>query len=94
MKEKMVILSVLVNKMAIEQGEHLNHPVFKSVSSVAQELGQPAFVIGGYVRDLILQRQSKDIDIVTLGSGIELAQKVAALLGSKKIQIFRTLARR
>ncbi|HBB92185.1 MAG: tRNA nucleotidyltransferase [Bacteroidetes bacterium GWF2_49_14] len=76
--------------MAIEQGEHLNHPVFKSVSSVAQELGQPAFVIGGYVRDLILQRQSKDIDIVTLGSGIELAQKVAALLGSKKIQIFRT----
>ncbi len=86
----MVILSVLVNKMAIEQGEHLNHPVFKSVSSVAQELGQPAFVIGGYVRDLILQRQSKDIDIVTLGSGIELAQKVAERLGSKRIQIFRT----
>ncbi len=90
MTEKMVILSVLVKKMAIDSGEHLKHPVFKSISAAAEESGQPTFVIGGYVRDLILQRQSKDIDIVTLGSGIELAQKVADRLGSKRIQIFRT----
>lgn len=58
--------------------DHLSHPVFKIISEVATAEDRQAFVIGGFVRDLILKRPSKDIDIVTLGSGIELAQKVAA----------------
>ncbi len=50
--------------------------IFRLVGGVADELGQEAFVVGGYVRDLILKRPSKDIDFVCLGSGITLAQKV------------------
>ena len=47
----------------------LNHPVFKVVSKYATDNGIPAFVIGGYVRDLLLNRPSKDIDIVIVGDG-------------------------
>ena len=56
---------------------HLTHPVFKRVGELADERGQRAFVIGGYVRDLLLDRPCKDIDIVTEGSGIELARATA-----------------
>ncbi len=58
-----------------------NNSIFQKIAHCAQELGVEAYVIGGYVRDLILQRPSKDIDIVSVGSGIELAEKVAATLG-------------
>lgn len=58
--------------------DHLSHPVFKVISEVISAENRQAFVIGGFVRDIILKRSSKDIDIVTLGSGIDLAQKVAA----------------
>jgi poly(A) polymerase len=51
--------------------------IFRTVGRIADELGQDAFVVGGYVRDLILKRPSKDIDFVCLGSGISLAQKVS-----------------
>ena len=61
--------------------EHLNTPVFHTVSDVAGELGLETYVIGGYVRDLFLHRPLKDIDIVTAGSGIELAKAVARRLG-------------
>ncbi len=61
----------------------LTHPVFKIISSCADEMNVPAYVIGGWVRDLILHRPCKDIDIVAIGSGIELAQKVAKQLGNK-----------
>jgi poly(A) polymerase len=59
----------------------LNDPIFSLISSVADSRNMPAFVIGGYVRDFYLGRISKDIDIVTLGSGIELAENVAEKLG-------------
>ena len=59
----------------------INRKVFKVVSAAAEELGVQAYVIGGYVRDIILGRSSKDVDFVVLGSGIELAQKVAEKLG-------------
>ena len=58
--------------------EYLKHPIFEIVADVIAEDGLQAFVIGGYVRDLLIGRPSKDIDIVVLGNGIDLARKVAA----------------
>jgi len=54
--------------------KHLQHPVFRQVGALADERGQRAFAIGGFVRDIVLGRPCKDIDIVTEGSGIELAR--------------------
>ncbi len=70
--------------------DRLNNPVFRLVSQVAAEAGLPVFVIGGFVRDLLLGRKSKDIDFVTVGSGIGLARQVASRLGNCKIQVFKT----
>lgn len=56
--------------------ESLQHPIFKIVSEIAAEQQKQVYVIGGFVRDLILDRPSKDVDIVLLGDGIELAQEV------------------
>ena len=47
--------------------DHLNDPIFHLIGEVADEMNRPCFVIGGYVRDIFLDRPSKDIDIVTLG---------------------------
>lgn len=70
--------------------EHLEHPIFSIISEEADQLQQPCFVIGGFVRDLILRRNSKDIDVVTLGSGIELAKRVAKRLGPKTpVSVFK-----
>lgn len=58
---------------------HLNHPVFRIITSVAEQEGVQAFVIGGFVRDLLLDRSgavAKDIDIVVIGSGIKMAEMV------------------
>lgn len=57
------------------------YPVLEIVAAAAKELGVEAYIIGGFVRDLILKRNSKDIDIVSIGSGIELAEMVAGRLG-------------
>ncbi len=54
--------------------------IFRLIGETAQELGYPAYVVGGYVRDRLLARPSKDIDIVCVGNGIALAQNVAARL--------------
>ncbi|HEY5747116.1 MAG TPA: HD domain-containing protein [Chryseolinea sp.] len=59
----------------------LDHPVFRRIGAVADRLGLDTYVVGGYVRDLILKRPSKDIDFVCIGSGIGLAQEVAKALG-------------
>ncbi len=59
----------------------LNKKIFQVISLRAKESGLRAFVIGGYVRDTLLKRKSKDIDIVVEGSGIELAKRVADTLG-------------
>jgi len=59
---------------------HLN-PVFQAVSEAAARLGVETYVIGGFVRDLILNRPGKDVDFVCVGSGIELATATAALVG-------------
>ncbi len=63
--------------------------VFSKISSVSNKMNQPTFVIGGFVRDLLLNRSSNDIDLVTLGSGIELAKEVGKELKSNKVSIFK-----
>ncbi|MCB9261796.1 MAG: HD domain-containing protein [Flavobacteriales bacterium] len=70
--------------------KHLQHPIFKTVAKAAQTLNQPVFVVGGYVRDVLLNRPCKDIDFVTVGSGIELAKKVAEMLpNASEVNIFK-----
>jgi poly(A) polymerase len=61
----------------------LTHRIFRQISEIVDESRQPGYVIGGYVRDLLLQRPSKDIDIVVVGSGIDLAKKLAKHIGKK-----------
>ena len=70
----------------------LSSPLFKVVREVVSDLELDAYVIGGFVRDHLLGRgQKKDIDIVALGSGIELAQAVQKKLkGAKPVQVFKT----
>lgn len=70
----------------------LEHPIFKIISQSARELGIDAYVIGGFVRDFILKRgQHKDIDIVAIGSGIDLAKQVAKNIPNHpKVQVFKT----
>lgn len=63
--------------------KQLEHKAFQVISDTAAELGNSAWVIGGFVRDLFLKRESKDIDIVVLGSGIELAKNVALKMGKE-----------
>jgi poly(A) polymerase len=65
-------------------------PVFEKITEATTHLQTDAFVIGGFVRDLILNRTCKDLDIVTSGDGIELANKVAELLKVKKVSVFKT----
>ena len=68
----------------------LNPPkIFKTISKIADQLNQPVFVIGGFVRDQILKRETKDIDIVTLGSGINLAKKISKELDLGPVKIFK-----
>lgn len=68
---------------------HLKHPVFKVVSQICNEYELEAYVIGGFVRDLLLERPSKDIDIVVVGNGIELAEKAAKILRVKQVSVFK-----
>ena len=70
----------------------LNNKIFEVISQASQELKLESYVIGGFVRDLLLKRDfKKDIDIVAVGSGIELALKVSELLPKKpKVQVFKT----
>lgn len=67
----------------------LKHPIFQILSDIAAEKGIEAYVIGGYVRDLLLHRPSKDIDIVVHGSGIELAEATAKRLGNLTVSVFK-----
>ncbi|MFZ7116674.1 MAG: CCA tRNA nucleotidyltransferase [Bacteroidota bacterium] len=70
--------------------KHLQHRIFSVIAEEAEALNQQAFVVGGYVRDIFLKRESKDIDIVVIGSGIDLAQQVANKLGDNvSVNIFR-----
>jgi len=69
--------------------KHLDNPVFSVVSRAAEELNIHAYVIGGFVRDIFLNKESKDIDIVTTGDGIELAKKVSEKLQGSHYSFFK-----
>lgn len=79
--------------MDIEKEEilrHLSGRPFQIIREAADEAGLEVYVIGGYVRDIFLCRPSKDIDVVVVGSGIELAKAVAKKLGKKAtLSVFR-----
>lgn len=66
-----------------------HYQVINQVAAVAQQLGMPTYLVGGFVRDLILNRPNKDIDFVCVGSGIELATEVAAALELPPPVVFR-----
>lgn len=69
---------------------HLAAPTFGLVGEVADEMKRECYVVGGYVRDIFLARTSKDIDFVTVGSGIEVAENVAGKLGKRAtLAVFR-----
>lgn len=74
----------------VNLSEKIKDKIFGVISDAATEMNVECYVIGGYVRDIFLKRPSKDIDIVTVGSGILLAKNVAARLGKNtKVNIFK-----
>lgn len=68
--------------------QHLQHPVFNALADIANTYHIEAYIIGGYVRDIFLNRPSKDIDIVVLGNGIEFAELAGKHLKSK-VAVFK-----
>ena len=70
--------------------EKLCFPVFELIGRAADEAGLETYVVGGFVRDTVMKRACKDIDIVTIGSGIQLAEKLQEKIGKgSKISVFR-----
>lgn len=69
--------------------DRLKDKVFTTVGEAADSLGRDCFVVGGYVRDLLLHRPSKDVDFVTIGSGIEVAKAVAKSIKRARLSVFK-----
>ncbi|MCC7303437.1 MAG: HD domain-containing protein [Bacteroidia bacterium] len=67
----------------------LNDPVFHAIGKAADEAGVRAYIVGGWVRDLLLNKESKDIDIVCIGNGIELAEAFARKSGGITVSVFK-----
>ena len=92
--KKAVFLQSKNKKMEIDRqkiAEHVNLPVMRLVGDAADGLGRECYVVGGYVRDIFLERPSNDMDFVTVGSGIEVARAVARRLGKRAhLSVFRT----
>ena len=73
-----------------ELAQALDKEVFRQVSAAADKLGLECYVVGGYVRDLFLERPSNDIDVVVVGSGIRVANELKQTLGRKaRLTVFR-----
>ena len=68
--------------------KNLDHKIFSILSEVADELNLECYVIGGFVRDIFLRRNSKDVDVVAVGSGIQLAEAVAKRVKAK-VHVFK-----
>jgi poly(A) polymerase len=84
MDKKTILETVLKDEIM----QLLSHPTLKNIKETVQSENVRAYIIGGYVRDLILQRSSKDIDIVVEGSGIDIAAKVADKFGVQ-VNVFK-----
>ena len=70
---------------------HVELPILKLVGNVADDLQRKCYIVGGYVRDILLERPSNDMDFVTVGSGIEVAKAVARRIGKRAhLAVFRT----
>ena len=71
--------------------QKIDKPLFHLIGETADELGLETYVVGGFVRDLFLSRPSKDIDVVSVGRGIELAEAVAKRLKGSHLSVFARL---
>ena len=71
----------MIDLTAEELKQYFSDDIFKRISETADELGLECYVVGGYVRDIFLQRPSKDIDVVVVGSGIAMAEALGKRLG-------------
>ena len=71
----------MIELTAEELKQHFSDDIFKRISGTADKLGLECYVVGGYVRDIFLQRPSKDIDVVVVGSGIAMAEALGKRLG-------------
>ncbi len=73
-----------------ELAQLLDEPIFRQIGEVADGLGVECYVVGGYVRDIFLERESSDIDVVVVGSGIAVAQALQEKLGRRAhLSVFR-----
>jgi putative nucleotidyltransferase with HDIG domain len=68
----------------------IDKPLFKTISSLGKELKLPLFIVGGWVRDQLLKRVSKDIDFLIIGDGLEFAEALGKKLGGSKVSLFKT----
>ena len=73
-----------------ELAQILDKKIFHLISEAADSLGLECYVVGGYVRDIFLERPSNDIDVVVVGSGIQVASRLKEMLGKKAhLSVFR-----
>lgn len=80
----------MIDLTAEELKQRFTHKIFQILSETADSLGLECYVVGGYVRDLFLERPSKDIDVVVVGSGIEMAKAFGLKIGkSAKVTVFK-----
>ncbi len=91
-KSRLFVKKLQLQKKSMNLKHALKKTVFKIISASADELGIECYVVGGYVRDFLLERNiGQDIDIVAIGSGIELAKQVAKNLPNQpKVSVFKT----
>ena len=77
-----------------ELKQYFSEPIFGQIAETADTLGLECYVVGGYVRDIFLQRPSKDIDVVVVGSGIEMAEALGKRLGrGAHVSVFKNFVR-
>lgn len=80
---KFLLLQPQKTNTAVPMKAHFTHKIFTTIAAIADETQTEAFVIGGYVRDLLLKRPSKDVDFMVVGNGIEFAENVGKKLKAK-----------
>ena len=68
----------------------LRNPIFNHISRIVDSMGLEAYAVGGYVRDYYLHRSSSDIDVVVVGSGVDVAETLAKELGGAKVAVYKT----